>query len=149
MEESSVKCASIEELDHLACLIKDEIPSAESMAKSEMKISKLITAKGKLKMSSIWSEERLENVLYEIENIPYKLRDAPGSVTGSNKKKRVATETSDCAKVGKLEKPDHIITQFNLNAVANSHHISSKNSMAGLVSSTSNSKFAGKKIIER
>lgn len=115
------------------------MPSSEPAAKSDLKISKLITAKGKLRMSSIWSEERLENVLFEIENIPYKLKDA---VASSNKKKRVSTETSEYQR---MAKPDHI-SQFSLNVATNSHNSSSKNPMAGLIGSTSNPKFSGKRM---
>ena len=40
-----------------------------------MKISKLIAGKDKIKISSIWSEERMESILFEIENIPYKIKE--------------------------------------------------------------------------
>lgn len=74
LQESIPRCTRIEELDKLASLIKKEVPSAETMSKAELKISKLIAGKDKIKISSIWSEERMESILFEIENIPYKIK---------------------------------------------------------------------------
>jgi hypothetical protein len=69
------------------------------MSKAELKISKLIAGKDKIKISSIWSEERMESILFEIENIPYKIKEGnlnssfgnTAHITGSNKKKRITT----------------------------------------------------------
>ena len=52
----------------------------------------MLIDKEKLKSHKIWSEEKRERVLYEIENINYKLEEA--QPTKATKKKRVITEAS-------------------------------------------------------
>lgn len=53
----------------------------------------------KVKIHQLWSEEKLEKVLYEIENINYRLRSRSSEKPYASKKKRVATEVSDPQKV--------------------------------------------------
>ena len=80
----------------------------------------MLIGKEKLKTYKIWSEEKLERILYEIQNINYKMTDFYSS-TGTTKKKRVITEASE---------------QNN-----NKFNSSLKNPFGGIVNSTSNSKF--------
>jgi hypothetical protein len=53
--EGYARCRSIEELDRLAELIKKEVPSSEAMGKNELRLSKRVVGKDKIKMHSIWS----------------------------------------------------------------------------------------------
>lgn len=115
IQESSHSCASIEELDELAITIKKNSKKFGSHKPNESlnsssrkgthysaKGAKILNERGeKLKTYKIWSEEKLEKVLYEIENISYKLAATSDNIgkLPINKKKRITTEVSEQPKV--------------------------------------------------
>ena len=74
---------------------------ANSNSKERLdKAGTFLFGKEKIKFHKIWSEEKLEKVLFEIENITFKISsNSSVEKLPSNKKKRVTTEVSYNGKI--------------------------------------------------
>lgn len=87
--EEDARLATIEEIDQLSAQIKKA--TAED-AKTEKRLTRMLMGKDKIRTEKLWSEENLEKVLFEIENIPFRADEKPRN---DKRKKRITTENAN------------------------------------------------------
>jgi hypothetical protein len=73
----------------------------------------MLMGKDKIRTEKLWSEENLERVLFEIENIPYHIEERPRN---DKRKKRITTENAN----------DHVHTITSVKSNSNSRFPSSR-----------------------
>jgi hypothetical protein len=78
---------TIEEIESLSSQIRK---ASFEDGKTEKKITKVLMGKDKIKIEKLWSEENLERLLLEIENIPFRMEGGKME----KRKKRVTTENA-------------------------------------------------------
>lgn len=82
---SGAKLVTVEQIEEVGCRVKEMM---EEDYRVEKRITKVLMGKERVKIEKLWNEENLEKVLFEIENIAFKIDGGKGD----RKKKRVITE---------------------------------------------------------